>query len=208
MSTLAIMKARIASELRRQNIADQIAAAITTAIDAYETEFGAKMQSRSLTVTTVAGQEFYTTGLSTLLRIDYVTLLVGNSIFELDFMHPATMEAASTNGTYTGQPGHWTWFAEQLRLYPVPADSGQTVRIGGLVQVAAPASDGESGNSWMTLYERLIRCRAKWELATHVIRDQQLKSDMAEATEEARRQFIRRANAKTRGSGRVVPMMC
>ena len=202
------MKARIASELRRSNISTQIAAAITTAIDAYETEFGAKMESRSITTTTVANQEFYTSGLSTLLRIDYVTLLVGNTVFGLNWMSHPDMELASTNGTSTGQPSWWTWHAEQLRLYPVPAEAGWTVRIGGLVQVAAPATDGESGNSWMTLYERLIRCRAKWELATHVIRDQQLKSDMAEATEEARRQFIRRANNKTRGSGRVVPMMC
>jgi hypothetical protein len=208
MTTLAIMKATIAAELRRSNISDHIARAISTACTAYETEFGAKMQSRSLTVTTVANQEFYTTGLSTLLRADYVKLQLGNHVFDLDFMQPSEMESASTNGTSTGQPGHWTWFAEQLRLYPVPASSGWTVRIGGLVMVAAPASDGEADNPWMTTYERLIRCRAKWELATHVLRDQQLKADMAEATQEAKNQFIRRANNKTKGSGRVTPMAC
>lgn len=206
MSTLTIMKARIASELRRSNLSTQIAAAISTAIVAYETEFGAKMQSRSLTVTTVAGTERYTSGLSSLLRIDWVKGQVGDHVFSLDFMSQEEMESASTNGTSTGQPGHWTWFAESLQLYPVP-DAVYTVRIGGLVAVAEPTTDSEASNAWMTVYERLIRCRAKWELATHVLRDPVLKADMAEATQEAKNQFIRRANNKTRGSGRVVPMM-
>ena len=206
MTTLATMRARIASELRRSDITTQIADAITTAIAAYETDFGAKMQSRSLTVTTVAGTERYSSGLSTLLRIDWVKCQVGDHVFDLDYMSPQDMESASTNGTSSGQPGHYTWFAENLQLYPVP-DAVYTVRIGGLVIVAAPASDSEADNAWMTTYERLIRCRAKWELATHVLRDPVLKADMEMATMEAKSQFIRRANNKTRGSGRVVPMM-
>lgn len=211
MTTLATMRTRISGELRRSNLdvaGGIIDAAINTACVAYETEFGAKMQSRSLTVTTVANQASYTSGLSSLLRIDWVTLQIGNSVFELEWQSAKDRETAASNDTNTGQPGHWTWFAEALWLYPIPAESGWTVRIGGLVIVSAPASDAEASNPWMTIYERLIRCRAKWELATHNLRDPVLKSDMAEATEEARRQFIRRANAKTKGSGRVVPMMC
>mgnify|MGYP003487895577 FL=1 len=38
MTTLATMKDRIARELRRSNIETQIGEAITTAIDAYQTE--------------------------------------------------------------------------------------------------------------------------------------------------------------------------
>src|SRR5262245_38809711 len=111
------MRTRIATELRRSNLDASggiIDAAINTAVSAYETEFGAKMQSRSLTVTTVANQASYTTGLSTLLRIDWITLQIGNSVFGLEWIDPQGREVASANDTNTGQPGHWTWYQEAL----------------------------------------------------------------------------------------------
>jgi hypothetical protein len=125
----------------------------------------------------------------------------------LDAMTPAVIESASTNGTSTGQPSSYCWYGSQLRLYPVPATTGWTVRIGAAVKVAAPASDGETGNPWMSHAERLIRSRAKNELALHVLKDIDLAQTMAVAVAEAYDQLKGRTNLLTQvGQGRVLPM--
>jgi hypothetical protein len=48
-----------------------------------------------------------------------------------------------------------------------------------------PASDGEAGNIWMTYAERLIRARAKRELALHWLRDVDLANGMQTAEQVA-----------------------
>jgi hypothetical protein len=46
-----------------------------------------------------------------------------------------------------------------------------TISFGGHVQYQAPATDNTLGNRWMTDGERLIRSRAKYQIATHVTRN-------------------------------------
>lgn len=207
MSTLTAMKARIAAEIRRSNLTSEIASAITTAIEAYQHRPWAFQQSRSTTFNTAIGTEFYTSGLSSLIRIDRVFIRDGNVVDRLDPMDPQQMEEMSENATSTGKPSDWSWYAEQLRLYPVP-DAVYPIRVAGIFKVAAPATDGEANNPWMTTAERLIRARAKWELAVHVIRGEggaELATAMAAAIDEAERQIIKRSNDRTRGAGFVRP---
>lgn len=210
MTTLAIMKARIASELRRDNITSQIAAAISTAIAAYEDERFYTNESRENTFTTVAGQEFYDSSdasfIASLTKIDYVFLYIQDTPFELSPVLPRIMEDASTNATATGTPEEYCWYDEQFRLYPVPADAW-TVRVGGVLSISEPASDSETGNFWMTKAERLIRSRAKQELALHVLKDTELAQLMGGAATEAYTQLDRRTKRITKtGGGRVKPM--
>lgn len=210
MTTMTVMKARIADELARSDLTSQIAFAITDAISAYEDERFYFNESRAITVTTVADQEFYDSddaaALGTVNKIDYVMVYSGDQPFTLTAMTPAEMEAASTNGTSTGQPWSWCWYVNSLRLYPVP-DAAYTVRIGAAVNVAAPATDGEANNPWMTKAERLIRSRAKLELALHVLKDQDLATTMAEGVKEAFDQLKSRTNQLTQhDQGRVRAM--
>lgn len=205
MTTLTVMKARIASELRRSNISTQIADAITTAIEAYQDERWLFNESRTGTFTTVAGTEHYSAApLTTLLKIDYVKLLLGTTPYSLSPADPSEVESWSDSGTASGQPDVYVWYGQQMRLYPVP-DQVYTVRVAGVYVAAAPADDSEANNAWMTTGERLIRSRAKWELAKHVLRDEMLASDMAEATQEAWTQLKKRTNRLT-GTGRIAPM--
>lgn len=174
MTTLAIMKARIASELRRSDLTDQITSAITTAIEAYQHERLDFQETRSVTFSTVADQEFYDSddaaNLGTIEFIDYVKLYVDNYPYRLKADDPGTLEQLSQNGTHTGTPLNYAYYGGQIRLWPVPA-AVYTVRIGGVAKVAAPATDNEADNPWMTTAEELIRCRAKYELFEHVLMD-------------------------------------
>lgn len=206
------MKARIDRELRRANGIDtQIAEAIETAIAAYQDERWHFNEKRSVTFNTVVDQEFYdesdAADLANLVKIDYVTMRIGNTIFDLLPDTPAQMEGASDNATATGQPGWYVWYERQIRLYPVPATAGWVVRVAGVYHYAAPATDAETGNFWMTEAERLIRCRAKYELATHVLMDVNLAQVMTANTTEAFDQLKRKTNKLTQGgNGRIRAM--
>lgn len=210
MSTLAIMKARIADELARDDLTSQIAYAITDAIGCYESERFHFNEGRATTFTTVASQEFYdeddAAALATIQKIDYVVLYVGDSSYHLLPMKPADIETASASGTSTGQPGWYCWYGNQIRIFPSPAEAW-TIRIGASIKAAAPAADATANNPWMTHAERLIRSRAKLELALHVLKDQDLAGTMNLAVTEALEQLIGRTNQLTQvGEGRVAAM--
>lgn len=210
MATLARMKARIADELARSDLTSQIADAITDAIGAYQDQRFHFNETRATTFLTVIGQEFYdaddAAALATVQDFDYVVLYVGDFNYRLGGLRPAEIEAASANGTNTGQPASYCWYGDQLRLYPAPAGVW-TVRIGASVKAAAPASDAETGNPWMTYAERLIRSRAKLELALHVIRNDKLAASMNVALSEALEQLKSRTNRLTQHDrGRVTAM--
>ena len=205
MSDLTTMKARIASELRRSNITSQIASAITTAIETYQQERWIFNESRSVTFPTVAAQEFYTSADSAsiplLIKLDYAKVYIGDTAYALHPDDPSRMEELSDSATNTGQPSTYLYYDESLRLYPVP-DGVYTIRLAGVFVAAAPATDDEASNPWMTKAERLIRSRAKLELAIHVLQDQELAAAMGEATRDAWDDLKTRTNRLT-GTGRV-----
>ena len=210
MSTLTIMKARIADELARDDITSQIAYAISDAIEAYQDERFFFNEGRAITFTTTASQEFYDSddaaAIATIQKIDYVVLYVGDTPYHLKAMAPADIETASTNGTNTGQSGWYCWYGNQIRLYPNPADAW-TVRIGASIKVAEPATDGETGNPWMTHAARLIRSRAKLELALHVLMEDELATTMNTAVTEAEAQLKSRTVQLTMvDQGTIAPM--
>jgi hypothetical protein len=111
------------------------------------------------------------------------------------------MEELSDSSTNTGQPSEYVWYGESLRLYPVP-DDVYTIRLAGVFVAAAPAADDEASNPWMTKAERLIRSRAKLELALHVLRDQELSAAMGEAVRDAWDDLKTSTNRLT-GTGRI-----
>lgn len=210
MTTLAIMKARIADELARSDLTSQIAYAITDAIAAYEDERFHFNESRALTFSTVASQEFYTSSdsanIGLVQKIDYAKVYVGTQPYDLAYERPEDMESLSVSGTQTGTPWAYTWYGNAIRLYPIP-DQVYTVRLGASYKLAAPASDAEANNAWMTHAERLIRSRAKLELALHVLKDPDLAQTMVQAVEEALNQLHGRTAQLTQAAkGRVRSM--
>ena len=174
MTTQTIMKARLASELRRSNITAAIASAITTAIEAHQSDRFYFNETRAFTFTTVANQGTYIStdsgwsNLANIIKFDYVKLYVSDQPYTLDPIPAEEIERLSANDTATGEPLGYCWFAESMRFYPIP-NAARTVRVGAVAKVAAPATDGEASNKWMTDAELLIRCRAKFELYTHVL---------------------------------------
>jgi hypothetical protein len=210
VTTQTIMKARIADELARTDLTSQIAYAITDAIAAYQAERWFFNESRTtVSFSTVDGQEFYTLSddadIANIRRVDYCVLYVGDDVRKLEYRCPEDMEYLSANGTQEGTPWSYGWYDNKLRLYPVP-DTVYTIRIAAHVKVAAPATDGEASNPWMVDAERLIRSRAKLELALHVLRDDALAATMSEAVKEAWSDLKSTTNMLLIGDGRMRAM--
>jgi len=208
VTTLAIMKARIADELARDDLTTQIATAINDAIVAYQSERYAFSESRTRCVfNTVASQQDYNqddnADIPYMLAIDYFALTVGSTVTMLERYRPEVIEDLSNNQSAVGEPYAYTYYKRTLRLYPIPGQV-YACRVAGLVVMSAPAEDDTIGNVWMVEGERLIRSRAKLELAVHVLKDQGLATAMAGAVQEAESQLKSTGNRQT-GSGRIVP---
>lgn len=204
MPDMATMKARIALELRRNDLSAQINDAIRSAIECYQDERWWFNESREATFDTVANQEFYSktddADIGLIEKIDYIKLDVDGTPFTLRALEAEKIEALSQNGTQTGEPLYYSFYGQKIRLYPAPAIV-YTVRIAGVIKVAAPLDDGETGNVWMEDCERLIRARAKYELATQVLIDRDIAELAMVSIENAYTQLRRRTAQKTQTGG-------
>lgn len=212
--TRGYMIDRIDDELKRSGTMNtQIAACIADAIAIYQKQRFRFSESRTVcTFSTVADQEFYgssdNAAIATLYAFDYITVQIGNAQFEMTRYQPKDLELLSQTGTQKGQPHSFAYFDYQLRFYPVPS-SVYPIRASGHMKVAAPADDEEADNKWMTDAERLIRSRAKYELALNYgVGGPDLIAAMNPNTGATADAFaeLKSEAAKVTGTGRVRPM--
>jgi hypothetical protein len=208
MTTLAILKARIEDDLNRSDIDTQIGEAITDAINFWKPTRFYFNETRSSTFATVASTSTYTTSedadIPLFVKLDAVFLNDGTNNHELTWYPPEEMEYLLDSNASSTRPYAYTYFETSFRLYPVP-DAVYTVRPIGLIEKAAPASDGEASNVWMTEAFELIRCRAKLYLITHLdIDDKMTQIQLLSAAEQSALSKLRRESTKRAGGGRIV----
>jgi hypothetical protein len=170
MTTLAVMKERIADELARSDLTQPIAYAISDAIAAYQSKRFFFNELREALFDTYPSQEWYDLSdsphIPNLMAIDSIRVAIDNNFWELCRKTPEEMENTQVSPA-EGQPTSYTYYDQQLRLYPVPNDSWE-VTVSAHVKLNEPASDTEKYNAWMTDASRLIRARAKLNLARNV----------------------------------------
>src|SRR5882724_3413595 len=175
--TLGDMRARIAAELARADLTTQISSAINDAIAVYQKErfrFSDTIPSVPPTFNTVLNQWIYTTAdnanISSAFDFDYVLAQIGSSLSQLARGTPANIRIANQLGAIHGMPMSYAIEGNELLISPVP-DMAYPITLGLFRRVAAPANDTEADNPWMVDAERLIRSRAKFEIALHVTRN-------------------------------------
>jgi hypothetical protein len=170
MTTLAVMKQRIADELARSDLTTMIGYAISDAINAYQSRRFFFNENRDVIFNTANGQEWYdvsdSSDIPNLMAIDYMRITVDDTVYTLCRVTPERIEV-DTASPAEGQPYSYTYFNQQIRLYPIPNEDWE-VTICGHFKIDEPASDTEQLNPWMTDAERLIRARAKVNLARNV----------------------------------------
>ena len=178
--TLATMKTRIAAEIVRGDLDVDIENAIRDAIDTYQGErfwFNEPTLATEPTFVTVIGQATYGAAanpqIPLMFSIDYMTYVDGGTVFEIIRRSPKEVELANQIGQVAGPPCEYAYAGGNITIYPTPA-AVYTIRIFGQINLAAPVDDTEDNNVWMNTAEKLIRCRAKFELATHKTRNKDM----------------------------------
>lgn len=207
--TYADLTARIADEISRSDLTSQIALATLSAVAFYEKKRFYFNEMRSLTFSTVAAQEFYTSsdaaGIAQLTAIDSVRITIStNDVYGLEPIDYDYLDAISQSSTVDqGQPTNYAYFGRQFRLYPIP-DDVWTIRVSGVKSLTA-LSSGTDSNAWTTVAdaEALIRARAKFDLYSNVIRDDD-EALKYKALEKEEYQALTGRNSGLQGSGYVM----
>lgn len=187
---LQTMRARIASELRRADLSanapnDLITPAIMDAITAYQTErfrFSDVDPASPDTFNTVISREVYSSSdaaiIGTMHKIDRAYILIGNTQQAMMVEQPKVLRLYNQQQIMLGQPTMVAYEGNKLILSPIPSSVWQ-VTIEAFRNVDAPVNDTEANNPWMVDVERLIRARAKYQLAIHVLRNSDLAASMS-----------------------------
>ena len=222
--TLLDMRTRIIAEMQRDELtSDQVNSAIFDAIYAYQADRLRFMETNidaEPTFNTVISRATYTSAdlpeLGTLFAIDYLTFTDSSGTnFVITRDRPLDVKLGNQDPNMMGQPQSFAYKGSALTLYPIP-NQVWAVAIASHECIAPPASDGEANNPWMVDAERLIRARAKFNLAMNVTRNLKLMALMSPDTPaenggvvgesyRAWKDMKRRSN-KPRGTGRVAAM--
>lgn len=187
MPTKGNMITRIALEIRRPLLAANgtISAAINDAIAIYQKDrFRISDIDPSVppSFPTVVGRSVYTfadnENISTIYVIDYLNVFVGSTVEPMTKRTPEEILLLIQQNQQSGQPTDYAYQGNKILIYPVPS-AVWTIYIGGHVQIPAPTADDEEGNPWMNWAEQLIRCHAKYEIATHITRNPTMAKAMS-----------------------------
>jgi len=220
MATYGQMQSRIAREIKRANLTTEIQECIQTAIQAYEARplwFNQQRGTLSLT----AGTKIY--GLpadpnpgeiGVFKKMRSIRLLSPGAANYDKPLDEYTREEAMENDTNTpGYPDHY--FIDYLQktaitfnratvgqiwFLPVP-NAAFTAELHFFRELGTLSASSDE-NAWTNEAEVLIRCRAKRELYTHVIRDVGEAMKFAAAEKDALAD-LQKENAMARAPARV-----
>lgn len=197
MGTYGDMQQRIADELGSRTDLLQVTsglstalppilAAIQTAIAKWAaTKFYFNEIREANIFNTAQGQEFYgddTTPISnaliaTMAHFDKVTVEVTGNRYTLNPRTYQYLEDISVNPIVYGQPVDYAYYGEQLRLYPIP-DGSYPITLSGIYNLTPLVLTTDS-NAWTNDAEALIRCTAKEDIYTNVLRNPDMADKMS-----------------------------
>jgi hypothetical protein len=202
MGSLLDLRVRVADELAREDIPDQIGKALIDAALYYEAPGFAFAEAEQVLVT-VPGQPWLNLP-ADFLHARSLSLLSNDTITVL---RPWTYE------TYVGieidpdsnmsEPTAYAFWRDRIYFYANP-DRDYSVTLHYLRSVELPSENTDS-NEWTTSHEPLIRIRAKKDLMRNVIRDFE-EAEILAREEMDWRLNLQAKNYRRRSTGRVRAM--
>lgn len=130
------------------------------------------------TFNTVAGQEFYTSVdspyLGTNPHIDKIWVLIASNRYSLNPRTEQYMDDTSLSTSSQGQPIDYAYYAETLRMYPIP-DGVYPMSIEGTKRFSTLTLTTDT-NVWLQDAADLIKAEAKMDLLENVLK----QSDLAD----------------------------
>ncbi len=181
MSDLGTMIARINDELANPSVAARIPNAVQAAIRFYESQRFWFTEGES-TASTVVSQQPYAMP-TDFLEADYLTVTRSGIRYPLKRRPWSWLRRQDIDGNLETLPKNWSYFADQMWLYPIP-DQVYTLTLSYLKRLAALVNFADT-NEWMIGGEELIRTRAEWDLMFHTAKDYQAAAMLAVAVDDA-----------------------
>ncbi len=194
MSDYGTMIARITDEIARPELIARIPATILSAIRHFEAERFWFKEGES-TALTIAGQPNYA------LPADFVEpdILTVTDLAE-DYRKTLKrrawpwMRGNQVNTTTTSRPYDWSYYADQIWLYPTP-DKVYRLTMSFLQRLDTLAAFADT-NGWMTHGEELIRFKTKKDLYLYAPPDQQMALAMGLLEKEALKNLRQKSESK------------
>lgn len=213
MPTVADLKAAINSEadLTNGEYSTDINNAISSAIRYCERFSFYFNETRDVTFTTVNGQEWYgaadNANIPTLVRIEAAYCEDANGQRTLmTRRQPEELEEGSIATASNGRPTDWTYFAQQIRLFPIPGADVFTIRLQLSPYRLAPLnpSNDSDTNAWLSEAYDMIKARAKYVLQKDVLKDAALAVEALNDFNDWK-SALRAETDKRTGTGFIVP---
>lgn len=208
MPTLGELKARIADDLVRSDLTTQIAAEINDGITKFQRRRFWFNETRDETFSTVVGQYIYDytdlASITDLIEVDALYSTVSSYVRQLRPVPPEELETLGGTNALTGEPTSWCYFAQSIRLYPVP-NGVYSMRIQGQIRKAGPTDDNDTTyNVWTYEAFELLRCYAKRQIAMHTLRDLEMVAIMNDAVKSQINDLLAETS-KRNGTGIIRP---
>jgi|SRR5215471_11223650 len=203
MSTYNDLQIQVASDLRRSNLPNEVAAAILDAIDDHSIERFYFNETTTYSIATVAATDEYAivdqAPVHNFVMVDWVRALIGNTWVKLRPVTSDEMEYLYATPS-NGQPAAWATHADTIRIYPFP-DKVYTLRLGGHYRLI-PITGPNDSNSWTNEAKKLIRYATLRRLYNYPIRDPN-QQQIAEREEIKELEYLRRETDRRNRSGRM-----
>lgn len=166
-------------------------------------------ETRDVTFVTVNGREWYgaadNTNIPTLIRIEAVYSEDSNSQrLLITREEPKELEFLADSSATSGRPFLWTYFNQQIRLYPIPGAQVFTIRLQLGLYRLAPLVSEDNTNAWLSEAYDLMKARAKYILYKDTLKD---PGPAAEALSDWRDQdeALSAESASRAGTGKIRP---
>ena len=198
MATYSEMQTRIADELARTDLTEQIKKAILSAVEFYKDD-RFWFNEGEVSLTTADGTESQAMDV-TFGEIDEKTITISGNRYPLKLVSYSELRRSVLLTTSKGQPGRIAIFDEKVWYDPV-SDGIYTVKLSGLVYFTT-LSVGSDTNAWTTEAEQLIRHHAKADLFANIIRNDKEAQKMI-GLSDALLSKLKQKTVQKIGSGRL-----
>lgn len=203
MATYLELQTEIADQLARSDLTNQIKTAIKDAIEHYQRQQFYFNEERTLTFSTVDGQEFYgssdNANIPNLAVINVLTATINGNRVPLTAKPYGVLDEISPDTNLEGSPIYYAYYARQIRFYPIP-DKAYPIRVSGIWRLTELSADQDE-NVWTTEARQLIRARAVAALALDYQHDEQMALRARAREEDALRALRAETAARVLTSG-------
>jgi hypothetical protein len=139
-------------------------------------------ETRDVTFVTVSGQEWYgaadNANIPTLVRIQAAfSEDASGQRSEIRRETAEELELLSDNSASSGEPYCWTYFNQQIRLYPVPGATVYTIRLQLGPYRLIVLSEPDDTNAWLAEAYDLLKARAKYRLWKNTLKEPGLAAE-------------------------------